>query len=172
MNYAVHISLLNQMVKVCEWIEQTHTSCIRAANTSHKLCLASVPSTIRCPLHPPLCSGRPNMGVTTDTTGRDASTKPELIKVSKLERPCLALIDLYQNTGIHAVQMLAHSAEGSVEVNKQSLIRLHRRTSYHLGNLVMLDNFILHLRWGSLRWDGLMEASLLPKKCACHITHR
>lgn len=88
------------------------------------------------------------MGVTTDTTGRDASTKPELIKVSKLERPCLTLIDLYQNTGIHAVQMLAHSAEGSTEVNKQSLIRLHRRTSYHLGNLVMLDNLILHLRRG------------------------
>lgn len=39
--------------------------------------------------------------------------------------------------------MLAHSAEGGVEVNKQSLIRLRRRTSYHLGNLVMLDNFLL-----------------------------
>lgn len=113
------------------------------------------------------------MGVTTDTTGQDASTKPELIKVSKLERPCLTLIDLYQNTGIHAVQMLAHFAEGSVEVNKQSLIRLHRRTSNHLGNLVLLDNFILHLRRGFFKTgDGLMEVSLLPKKCASHITYR
>lgn len=129
-----------------------------------------------CPSHPLsvlATSGRPSMGVTTDTTGQDASTKPELIKVSKLERPCLTLIDLYQNTGIHAVQMLAHSAEGSVEVNKQSLIRLHRRTSDHLGNLLLLDNFILHLRRGFFKTgDGLMEVSLLPKKCASHITYR
>lgn len=81
----------------------------------------------------------------TDTTGRDESAKPDLIKVGKLQQPCLTLIDLYQNTGIHVVQMLARSTESSVEeeVNKHSLIRLHQRLSYHLGNLVMLNNFTL-----------------------------
>lgn len=122
------------------------------------------------PITPPLRSSYvwkarhgPVVWVTTDTTGRDASTEPELIKVNKLERLCLTLIDLYQNTGIHAVQMLAHSAEGSVEVNKQSLIRLHQRTSYHLGNLVMLDNFILHLRWGFFK-TGWVNGSVLAAK--------
>lgn len=95
----------------------------------------------------PLCSGhvlKAEHGC-TDTTGWEESTKPELIKAGKLQRPCLTLIDLYQNTGIHVVQMLAQSTETSVgeEVNKHSLIRLHQRPSHHLGNLVMLNNFSL-----------------------------
>lgn len=40
--------------------------------------------------------------------------KQELIKIGKLLQPCLTLIDLYQNTGIHVGQMLAHSPESSV----------------------------------------------------------
>lgn len=92
----------------------------------------------------------------TDSTGWEESTKPELIKVGKLQRPCLTLIDLYQNSGIHVGQMLAHCTESSVgeEVNKYSLIRLHQRPSYHPGNLVMLNNAtpppplgILSCRW-------------------------
>lgn len=58
----------------------------------------------------------------------EKSTKPELIKEGELQQPCLTPVDLYQNTGIHVVQMLAHSTEGSVgeEVNKHNLIRLHQ----------------------------------------------
>lgn len=51
-------------------------------------------------------SWRPNIGVLTQQDEK-ASTKPQLIKAGKLQRPCLALIDLYQNTGIHVAQMLA-----------------------------------------------------------------
>lgn len=69
----------------------------------------------------------------TDTTKWEESTKPGLIRVSKLQQPCLTLIDLYQNTGIHGGQMQAHFAECSTEeeVNKHSLIRLHQGSSYH-----------------------------------------
>lgn len=78
----------------------------------------------------------------TDTTGWEESTKPELIKVGKLQWPCLTLIDLYQNTGIHVGQLLAHCTESGVgeEVNKHRLIRLQQRPSYHPSNLVMLNN--------------------------------
>lgn len=125
------------------------------------------------PAQPHLCSGhvlKAEHGY-TDTTGWEESTKPELIKVGKLQRPCLTLIDLYQNTGIHVVQILAHSTEGSVgeEVNKHSLIRLRRRPSYHPGNLVMLNNSTLppphtpsFLTGDFKAEDELMEASLMP----------
>ncbi len=104
------------------------------------------------PSQPHLCSGhvlKAEHGC-TDTTGWEESTKPELIKEGKLQRPCLTLIDLYQNTGIHVVQMLAHSTESSVgkEVNKHSLIRLHQRPSYHPVNLAMLNNSTSPPHWG------------------------
>lgn len=130
------------------------------------------------PAQPHLCSGhvlKAEHGY-TDTTGWEESTKPELIKVGKLQRPCLTLIDLYQNTGIHVVQILAHSTEGSVgeEVNKHSLIRLHQRPSYHLGNLVMLNNSTLppptppFLTGDFKAEDGLMEASLMTLNYMSH----
>lgn len=105
---------------------------------------------------PRLCSGhilKAEHGC-TDTTRWEESTKPGLIKEGKLQRPCLTLIDLYQNTGIHVVQMLAHSAESGAggEVNKHSLIRLRQRPSYHLSNLVMFNNSTLPTTGDFRQW--------------------
>lgn len=114
------------------------------SHLSESLLILNLSLLILAPPQPHLSSGhvlKAEHGC-TDSTGWEESTKPELIKVGKLQRPCLTLIDLYQNTGIHVGQMLAHSTESGVgeEVNKHSLIRLHQRPSHHPGNLVMLNN--------------------------------